>query len=104
MFSSRTDWNLAPNRFAVALENHQKSGKPILDLTVSNPTDCGLEYSPGKILPALASPDAFKYQPIAHGLQKARQAVADYYAMKSVAVSPDDITLTTSTSEAYSFI
>src|SRR5205814_873478 len=72
--------------------------------TVSNPTDCGLKYSADSVLQRLASPEALKYQPVAQGLCKARQAVAGYYAAKSAAISPDDIILTTSTSEAYSFI
>src|SRR6185312_1859624 len=104
MFASRTDWNLSLNKFTVALDKHKKSGKQLLDLTASNPTDCGFEYSAEEILRSLKSLAAMKYHPIAQGLLSARQAVADYYREKSIAVSEENIFLTTSTSEAYSYI
>ncbi len=104
MFASRTGWNLSVNRFTVALENHRKSGKPLLDLTASNPTECGFEYPAEEILAALARPPAMEYHPIAQGLMSARRAVEKYYREKSIAVSEDNIFLTTSTSEAYSYI
>ena len=34
----------------------------------------------------------------------AREAIASYYAERGVQISPDDLILTTSTSEAYSFV
>src|SRR4051794_40091526 len=106
MFSSRTGWNLSPNRFTSALDQKKKSGEPLLDLTASNPTTCGLEYDESKILAALANPAAMVYEPEAKGLLVAREAVTEYYAAQSVPVevSPENILLTTSTSEAYSFI
>ena len=104
MFASRTGWDLTPNRFTLALEQHKKSGRPLLDLTASNPTDCGLKYESGKIIKSLCSTKTLKYQPIAQGLPAARQAVATYYQTKSVEISADNIILTTSTSEGYSFL
>ena len=44
MFSNRTNWNLKPNRLSEALAGHRAAGKPLLDLTVSNPTECGFDY------------------------------------------------------------
>lgn len=46
------------------------------------------------------------YEPEPKGLLVAREAVAEYYASQAmpVEISPDNIILTTSTSEAYSFI
>ena len=44
MFSSRTAWDLAPNRYAQALEVHKRAGRELLDLTSSNPTTIGLAY------------------------------------------------------------
>jgi alanine-synthesizing transaminase len=106
MFSKRTAWNLSPNRFSVALEKHRKSGKPLLDLTVSNPTNCGLSFEADKILSSLTNAAAVIYEPESKGLLVARNAVADYYATQPdpVAVSPENIILTTSTSEGYSYI
>jgi aspartate/methionine/tyrosine aminotransferase len=103
MFAKRTDWNLAVNRLSSALAQHRAAGKPLLDLTVSNPTDCGFAYDSNAILDALRNPDALKYEPIARGLASARSAVAEYYAEHAASLSIDDIFLTTSTSEAYSY-
>ena len=103
MFAERTNWNLEPNRLSQALSRHRAAGKPLLDLTVSNPTECGLDYDQRAILEALRNPAALKYTPEPRGLVSARQAVAEYYAERSVHVDIDDIFLTTSTSEAYSY-
>ena len=104
MFADRTNWNLSPNRLSEALSRHRAAGRPLIDLTVSNPTECGFEYDAEAILSALANPAALKYEPNPKGLESARKAVADYYASKRVDVSADDILLTASTSEAYSFV
>jgi aspartate/methionine/tyrosine aminotransferase len=103
MFADRTNWNLAPNRLSAALAQHRAAGKPLLDLTVSNPTECGLAYDNDAILGALRNPDSLKYEPVARGLASARSAVAEYYSEHGTRVSIDDIFLTTSTSEAYSY-
>ncbi|MGA7222203.1 MAG: pyridoxal phosphate-dependent aminotransferase [Candidatus Acidiferrales bacterium] len=103
MFAERTNWNFAPNRLSEALARHRSAGKALLDLTASNPTECGFEYARGAILEALANPAALNYSPDARGLRTAREAVAGYYAAHGAAIALDDIILTTSTSEAYSF-
>lgn len=103
MFANRTNWNLAPNRLSEALAKHRGEGKPLLDLTVSNPTECGFVYDQAAILDALHQPAALKYEPVPRGLASARQAVAEYYAEHGARVGVEDIFLTTSTSEAYSF-
>ncbi|PYT66485.1 MAG: hypothetical protein DMG39_26695 [Acidobacteria bacterium] len=104
MFADRTNWNLAPNRLSEALARHRAAEKPLIDLTVSNPTECGFAYEGRTILEALRNPEALKYQPAPRGLVSARQAVCEYYAEHHAAVGVDDIILTTSTSEAYSFV
>jgi len=104
MFAGRTKWNLAPNRLSEALSRHRAAGKPLLDLTVSNPTECGFTYDEHAILEALQHPDALKYQPEPRGLVSARRSVGGYYAERGVNVGIDDIFLTTSTSEAYSYV
>ena len=103
MFADRTNWNLASNRLSQALAEDRAAGKPLLDLTVSNPTDCGITYDNAAILDALRHPEALKYEPVARGLAFARSAIADYYAEHAARVNIDDIFLTTSTSEAYSY-
>jgi len=104
MFADRTRWNLAPNRLSEALAKHRAAGKPLLDLTASNPTECGFEYDREAILKALCNPAALVYEPNPKGLGVARQAVASYYAGHGAQVSAEDMVLTTSTSEAYSFV
>jgi alanine-synthesizing transaminase len=103
MFSDRTNWNLATNRLSLALTEQRAAGKPLLDLTVSNPTECGFDYDPSAIQRALANPAALRYEPHPKGLHVARQGVAAYYAARGDEVSVDDLILTASTSEAYSF-
>src|SRR4051812_47644627 len=104
MFARRTEWNLAPNRFSVALEQAKKSGRKLLDLSVSNPTEVGLTYDESAILSALNKPAALQYEPDARGLPSAREAVAAYYTEHGADVLSQQIILTTSTSEAYSFL
>jgi alanine-synthesizing transaminase len=103
LFSSRTNWNFDANRLSDALARHRASGRPLLDLTVSNPTECGFAYDPA-ILSALTNPAALAYSPDAHGLEIARAAVSNYYAARGDCVASADIFLATSTSEAYSFV
>jgi alanine-synthesizing transaminase len=104
MFSSRTEWPLTPNRLSEILRERRARGLPILDLTESNPTRCGFTYDSEKIFGALAKPRARQYEPDPRGLLSARQAVTDYYAERGVKIGPDQIFLTTSTSEAYSYV
>lgn len=104
MFSTRTNWDLAPNRLSQALDRHRASGKALLDLTASNPTECGFQYASHAIMRALCSPRTIEYRPDPKGLESARRAVATYYAERGSKVSARNIVLTTSTSEAYSFV
>jgi len=103
MFSRRTRWNLETNLFTLALQQHQQKGRELLDLTASNPTQVGLEADEA-ILRALSHKEALEYDPQPRGLLSARRAVTDYYASLNVAVGPERVMLTTSTSEAYTFI
>lgn len=104
MFSTRTNWPLAPNRLSGLLRERRERGLPILDLTESNPTRCGFELNPREILAALANPRSLTYSPDPRGLLTAREAVAQYYLERGIRLDPDQIFLTASTSEAYSFV
>ncbi len=106
MFSDRTNWELAQNRFTQAVEQARAAGAKILDLTVSNPTRVGLSYDSAATLAALASPAALDYEPQAKGLHEAREAVAEYYRSDHGVrdLDPERIVLTTSTSEGYSYV
>jgi alanine-synthesizing transaminase len=104
MFADRTGWHLDPNRLSEALAHHRAAGKPLLDLTASNPTTCGFTYDGEAILRALNNPAALCYEPNPRGLESARLAIVSYYADRNTHISAGDIFLTTSTSEAYTFI
>ncbi len=104
MFSNRTQWNLNNNRLTEALARHRASGRKLFDLSASNPTECGLNYDRQAIMRALCSPAALGYQPDPLGLKTARAEVRDYYAERGEHIALEDLVLTTSTSEAYSFV
>ncbi|MGD0224910.1 MAG: pyridoxal phosphate-dependent aminotransferase [Terriglobia bacterium] len=104
MFSSRTNWSLTPNRLSELLRDRRACGLPILDLTESNPTRCDFTLDVEEILAPLHNPRALTYEPDPRGLRTAREAVAQYYTERGVCLDPDQIFLTASTSEAYSFV
>jgi len=103
-FSRRTDWYRRQNRLADCLEIRRNSGKPIIDLTSSNPTECGFHYPPASIIDAFSNPELVSYQPDPRGLISARKVVSDYYQTRGQSVDPSNIFLTASSSEAYSHI
>ncbi len=110
MFAKRTNWPLEPNLLARALDAHRRSGKPLIDLTASNPTTYGFAYPEREILDALRNPRALEYHPESKGLLSARAAVAEYYrdrrgfAQNAGHVDPERIVLTSGTSEAYTHV
>jgi len=101
MFSRRVPSDHSANRLSAAIERRRAAGAPLLDLTESNPTRCGFARDEEALRAALASPDSLRYEPHPQGLRSAREAVAGYYADRGVSVSPDELFLTTGTSEAY---
>jgi alanine-synthesizing transaminase len=109
MFAARTAWNLTKNRYTEELERARASGAELLDLTASNPTVCGFHFRQDRILEALQNPEALIYHPEPRGLLGARQAVCCYYSEATIKntvqqISPEQVFLTTGTSEAYSLL
>lgn len=102
-FSERTNWNTEESELARSHRLRREAGLPTTDLTVSNPTRCGFVY-PASLLHSLADSRALDYDPQPRGLLAAREAVCRYYADHGIALDPSQIVLTTSTSEAYSFL
>ena len=103
-FSRRTDWDTSESEWARILRERRENGLPVLDLTASNPTRCGFTYDAAAILNALGDPVALDYDPAPRGMLLAREAVSRYYADHRAEVDPGQILLTTSTSEAYSYL
>jgi aspartate/methionine/tyrosine aminotransferase len=102
-FSSRVPSELRQNRLAAALADRKRDGRPIIDLTASNPTRAGFSY-PRELLSPLADPRGLIYAPEPFGLLDARLAVARDFERRGTIVAPDRVALTASTSEAYSLL
>lgn len=102
-FSQRTGWEAGENEFSVRLREARVAGE-LLDLTVSNPTACGFAYDEAALLQPLSEPKALLYEPEPLGMWSAREAVAAYYREVGAEVALDRLCLTTSTSEAYSYL
>jgi alanine-synthesizing transaminase len=103
-WSARTEWDLTPTHWAKRLAELRASGATLYDLTASNPTYCGFHYDPAFALSPLQAAAALHYDPDPRGLRVAREAVSSYYRHHGAIVTPEQIVLTTSTSEAYSFV
>lgn len=104
MFSSRLPDSLEPNEFTRILEEKRASGAIIVDLTQSNPTKAGFTSQlAGQIRLDGCQPG--DYLPSAQGAKAAREAIKEYYQNNDHGViDSDDLFLTASTSEAYSFL
>ncbi len=112
----------APNRLHALLQRLRREGGEILELTESNPTHVGFTYPETEILAALSSPESLSYAPEPAGLLVARKSVAEYYAeirsdpqakhmgnaeqttQTYPPVRPENLILTSGTSEAYGFL
>ncbi len=100
------DGDLTPNRIELARQ-HAAAGAGYIDLTSSNPTRQGLLF-PADLLRRAA--DGYwgtrRYDPDPHGALAARAAIARYYAGRTppLALAPDDMFITASTSESYGLL
>lgn len=103
--SRRLPETLEPNAWSRRLAERRAAEAPLLDLTETNPTRVGLGGEDAW-LQALADPRAARYDPNPRGLSSARAAVAAYYAARGaeVGVGPEDIVLTSGTSESYAHL
>ncbi len=95
MFSKRAHWSAPLNRLTV---ERRKRGE-LLDLTETNPTRATLPYPHDELAEALARGARAAYDPDPRGLRTAREALA-----AELRCDADDLLLTASTSEAYSFL
>ena len=104
MFSRRTAWDRSTNRLADRVEQARLEGAEYLDLTETNPTRVGIAYPAAEILQSLSHREVLEYEPDPQGLLAARLAVCEVYAGRGIAVGPEDIFLTASSSEAYAWL
>jgi len=91
------------NALTRALATRRAEGRPVADLTESNPTRAGLSYPPD-LLAELASRRALRYDPRPFGLDAAREAVARDHLRRGAEIDPGRVVLTASTSEAYTWL
>jgi len=98
-WSRRLPWEHPTNRLTRALEERKARGLPILDLTETNPTRVGIPYPEEELAEILRRSADPVYEPHPRGMLSAREALA-----ASLSCSPDDLVLTASTSESYSFL
>ncbi|HZF07469.1 MAG TPA: pyridoxal phosphate-dependent aminotransferase [Thermoanaerobaculia bacterium] len=106
-FSRRFPWEQPQNRLTRAVEERATRGLPTIDLTETNPTRVGLPYPEAELADLLRRGAAASYQPDPRGLLPAREALAGYLSAarpEDLPVSPDDLLLTASTSESYSYL
>ena len=104
MFANRTNWNLKQNEIADRLQALKALGTPVFDLSESNPTECRFEYLNETILDPLNMVANLKYAPDPKGMLGTRKIVEDYYRQNGIFVDSSQIFLTSSSSEAYSFL
>jgi alanine-synthesizing transaminase len=75
VFSLRAPGTLEPNHFTQVLRRLRDNGVPLLDLSVTNPTNVGIEYPPS-ILDALADRRSLRYDPSPLGLWDVRETAS----------------------------
>jgi alanine-synthesizing transaminase len=102
-YSQRLPASFATNSLTQAVAAKLAAGKPFLDLTVSNPSAV-FDYPHADIAAALSRPFDFSYRPEPLGASTARAAVSQLYRERHLAIPPERIALTASTSEAYALL
>ena len=100
-FSSRLPPHFQPNALASALGALREAGEVWLDLTISNPTRCEFNYPSEAIRAALGGSATLRYAADPAGSLPARRAIAAWHGH---GLDPEDLMLTASTSEAYSWL
>jgi alanine-synthesizing transaminase len=103
VYSARTRTSATVNAFTERHQLLRRAGVTLVDLTGTNPTQAGL-FADDSWLALLANRASAYYRPEPFGLLSARTAVAKYYEHRGLAIDPSEVVLTSSTSEAYSWI
>ncbi len=99
--SSRLPPGFDPNTLSAALVRLRAAGRPVLDLTGSNPTRCGFTYPEAEIRAALSAPAVLTYDPDSRGAQTAREAISAHHGH---GLRAEELLLTASTSEGYGLL
>jgi aspartate/methionine/tyrosine aminotransferase len=107
VFARRAAWDLERNPLTLAADA-RRARAPLVDLTESNPTRCGLLEGGAALSRALAErardPGSSRYDPDPRGPRAAREAIARYHARGGAPLDPDRVLLTAGTSEGYAHL
>lgn len=103
-WSRRLPWDHPTNHLTQAKEARAARGLPTIDLTETNPTQVGLVYPEDELADLLRNGASPAYDPHPLGLPSAREALAAALSTPGDPIAPDDLVLTASTSEAYSYL
>ncbi|TGK07296.1 pyridoxal phosphate-dependent aminotransferase [Leptospira semungkisensis] len=103
-FSKRFEFHSGENELYSLVKKYKEAKEDWIDLTVSNPTKARMIYPSEAILHSLSKPGGMEYDPDPKGILSAREAVSLYYEERGLDFSPDDLFLTSSSSEAYSYL
>lgn len=99
--------DLSSNEIERAVTARRAACLPLIDLTCSNPTRHGFIFPP-QVLCAESERyfSSRRYEPDSLGLPVAREAVAEYYGRRRppLEISPEQVVITSSTSESYSLL
>jgi len=108
MFATRAGWDLGPDEIAEAIACRRADGRPVLDLTDSNPTRCGLLAGAERLARSLArlasDPRCAVYAPDPRGDLAAREAIAAHHAAQGGAARAESVLVTAGTSEGYAHL
>ena len=103
-WSSRLPWEQPENSLTRARLERADLGLSTIDLTESNPTRVGIPYPDDELREMLGRAAGPLYEPHPLGLPEAREALAAALSTPTDPVSPEDLVLTASTSESYSYL
>jgi alanine-synthesizing transaminase len=104
LFSGRLRWAQAANALAAEAAARGARGLATIDLTASNPTLVAIDYPEAELAELLRQSAGGEHPAWALGLPAARAALAAALSRPEDPVAPDDLVLTASTSEAYSYL
>jgi alanine-synthesizing transaminase len=102
-FSDRTAWP-EESELSVAIDEAGRAGAIAWNLTEQNPTRVGLLLPDEGMAEAFGRAALAPYEPRPFGLPSARDAVCEELRAHGAKVSPSQVILTASTSEAYGFL
>jgi hypothetical protein len=101
VFSLRSALPGEVHPLATLRERLAREGRSVVDWSHGNPTSVGLPWPDARVVEAFASPRWLAYEPLPLGLSSAREALATHLHAEGLSLSPEEIVLVASTSEAY---